>query len=71
MWMLPLYLHVNQKSDDDNDDDDESKGCKWDVKSEYKKTTNRIAVIESQVPTFWNWLRREQLFSLRTDPPSN
>ena len=22
MWMLPLYLHVNQKSDDDNDDDD-------------------------------------------------
>ena len=23
MWMLPLYLHVNQKSDDDDDDDDE------------------------------------------------
>ena len=22
MWMLPLYLHVNQKSDDDDDDDD-------------------------------------------------
>ena len=21
MWMLPLYLHVNQKSDDDNDDE--------------------------------------------------
>ena len=21
MWILPLYLHVNQKSDDDNDDD--------------------------------------------------
>ena len=21
MWMLPLYLHVNQKSDDDDDDD--------------------------------------------------
>ena len=20
MWMLPLYLHVNQKSDDDDDD---------------------------------------------------
>ena len=23
MWMLPPYLHVNQKSDDDNDDDDD------------------------------------------------
>ena len=22
MWMLPLYLHVNQKSYDDDDDDD-------------------------------------------------
>ena len=22
MWMLPLYLHVNQKSDYDDDDDD-------------------------------------------------
>ena len=22
MWMLPLYLHVNQKSDYDGDDDD-------------------------------------------------
>ena len=21
MWMLPLYLHINQKSDDDGDDD--------------------------------------------------
>ena len=23
MWMLPLYLHVNQKSDYDDDDDDD------------------------------------------------
>ena len=23
MWMLPLYLHVNKKSDDPDDDDDE------------------------------------------------
>ena len=23
MWMLPLYLHFNQKSDDDDDDDDD------------------------------------------------
>ena len=23
MWMLPLYLHVNQKSGDDDDDDDD------------------------------------------------
>ena len=22
MWMLPLYLHVDKKSDDDDDDDD-------------------------------------------------
>ena len=22
MWILPLYLHVNKKSDDDEDDDD-------------------------------------------------
>ena len=22
MWIWPLYLHVNQKSDDDDDDDD-------------------------------------------------
>ena len=22
MWMLPLYLHVNQKSDDPDDDDE-------------------------------------------------
>ena len=28
MWMLPLYLHVNQKSDDDDDDDDDDiKAC--------------------------------------------
>ena len=23
MWMLPLYLHFNQKYDDDVDDDDD------------------------------------------------
>ena len=23
MWTLPLYLHLNQKSDDDDDDDDD------------------------------------------------
>ena len=23
MWMLPLYLHVNQKSDDADDDDEQ------------------------------------------------
>ena len=23
MWMLPLYRHVNQKSNDDDDDDDD------------------------------------------------
>ena len=22
LWIWPLYLHVNQKSDDDDDDDD-------------------------------------------------
>ena len=22
LWILPLYLHVNQKSNDDDDDDD-------------------------------------------------
>ena len=27
MWMLPLYLHVNQRSDDDDDDDDD--GDNW------------------------------------------
>ena len=26
MWMLPLYLHINQKYDDDDDDDDDD-GC--------------------------------------------
>ena len=25
MWMLPLYLHVNQKSNDDDDDDDDDR----------------------------------------------
>ena len=30
MWMLPLYLHVNQKSvDDDDDDDDDDFPYKW------------------------------------------
>ena len=24
LWILPLYLHVNQKSDDDDDDDDDN-----------------------------------------------
>ena len=24
MWMLPLYLHIDLKSNDDDDDDDES-----------------------------------------------
>ena len=23
MWMMPLHLHINQKSDNDDDDDDE------------------------------------------------
>ena len=23
MWMLPLYLHVNEKSDDEDDNDDD------------------------------------------------
>ena len=23
MWMLPVYLHVNEKYDDDDDDDDD------------------------------------------------
>ena len=27
MWMLPLYLHVNQKFDDDDDDDDHKMLC--------------------------------------------
>ena len=27
MWMLPLYLHVNQKSDYDDDDDDDRITC--------------------------------------------
>ena len=27
MWMLPLYLHINQKYDDDDDDDDDDDGC--------------------------------------------
>ena len=26
LWIWPLYLHVNQKSDDDDDDDD---GQEW------------------------------------------
>ena len=26
MWMLPLYLHINQKSVDDDDDDDDDDG---------------------------------------------
>ena len=26
MWMLPLYMQVNQKSDDDNDDEDGGSG---------------------------------------------
>ena len=25
LWIWPLYLHVNQKSDDDDDDDDDEK----------------------------------------------
>ena len=27
MWMLPLYVHVNQKSNDDDDDDDDDPAC--------------------------------------------
>ena len=26
LWMLSLYLHINQKDDDDDDDDDDDKG---------------------------------------------
>ena len=29
MWMLPLYLHVNQKSDYDDDDDDDDEYRFW------------------------------------------
>ena len=25
LWIWPLYLHVNQKSDDDDDDDDDAR----------------------------------------------
>ena len=31
MWMLPLNLHVNQKSDDDDDDDDDDDGYTWKI----------------------------------------
>ena len=33
MWMLPLYLHVNQKSDGPDDDDDDEQHH-WDVESQ-------------------------------------
>ena len=36
LWIRPLYLHVNQKSDDDDDDDDE-KGVKRKIKEQYKE----------------------------------
>ena len=39
MWMLPLYLHVNQKSDDDDDNDDDGK-CS---KISYTKVSNKMA----------------------------
>ena len=29
LWIWPLYLHVNQKSDDDDDDDDVMKTVVW------------------------------------------
>ena len=32
MWMLPLYLHINQKYDDDDyddDDDDDDQTTAW------------------------------------------
>ena len=38
MWMLPLYLHVNQKS---NDDDDEE-FCE-----SFKKNNEQMEVVES------------------------
>ena len=28
MWMLPLYLHVNKKSNDNDDDDDDMQSVK-------------------------------------------
>ena len=27
LWILPLYLHVSQKSDDDDDDNDDDDNC--------------------------------------------
>ena len=35
MWMLPLYLHVNQKYDDDDDDEQELFPDRTRVKSQW------------------------------------
>ena len=40
MWMLPLYLHINQKLDDDDDDDDDDGKCS---KISYTKVSNKMA----------------------------
>ena len=36
LWILPLYAHVNQKSDDDDDDDDDDKVIQRNNKESWK-----------------------------------
>ena len=47
MWMLPLYLHVNQKSDDPDDDDDDEQHHWYIVKMLNHNVLHIIAFLPS------------------------
>ena len=48
LWIWPLYLHVNQKSDDDDDDDDDLSGAPYYLFSK-NTLTKFLTSKESQV----------------------
>ena len=45
LWIWPLYLHVNQKSDDDNDDVNGVSYGGWILKEEEFEGTNFVKIL--------------------------
>ena len=44
MWILPLYLHVNQKSNDDDDDDD-NEAYQFTLRKRYQECSWEVSLV--------------------------
>ena len=80
MWIWPLYLHVNQKSDDDDDDDDELTHL-WAcdeiiLELEFQQKGNKQTkkgLIVSKLLQFYRqeWIQKIVLFECYTEKDKN